>query len=156
VLGQELAEANESEQKLQSETAAKADREIREKDGGITIPAAAHENATGKSATMRSFTGGMQIHAFGGFKTGYKFRASRAGNYMLTAKVATAQTGQKFLFTVNDGQPVEQPVPYTIGIWQTTEAVPVTLKSGANTLHFEIAEGSRGVTIKEFTLTQAK
>ena len=75
---------------------------------------------------------------------------------LLTAKVATAQTGQKFLFTANDGQPVEQAVPYTIGVWQTTEAVPVTLKSGANTLHFEIAEGSRGVTIKEFTLTPAK
>ena len=105
---------------------------------------------------MRSFSGGMQIHAFGGFKTGYKIRAPRAGNYLLTAKVATAQTGQKFLFTVNDGQPIEQPAPYTIGIWQTTEAIPVTLKSGANTLHFELAAGSRGVTIKEFTLTPAK
>jgi hypothetical protein len=155
-LGQELAEANESEQKLHSETAAKADREIQDKDGGITIPAVAHENASGKSATMRSFAGGMQIHAFGGFKTVYKIRAPRAGNYLLTAKVATAQTGQKFLFTVNDGQPVDQAVPYTIGIWQTTEAVPVTLKSGANTLHFELAEGSRGVTIKEFTLTPVK
>ena len=155
-LGQELAEANESEQKLHSETAAKADREIREKDGAITIPAVAHDNATGKSATMRSFSGGMQIHAFGGFKTVYKIKAPRAGNYLLTARVATAQTGQKFLFTVNDGQPVDQAVPYTIGIWQTTEAIPVTLKSGANTLHFELAEGSRGVTIKEFTLTPAK
>jgi hypothetical protein len=105
---------------------------------------------------MRSYSGGMQIHAFGGFKTEYKINAPRSGNYLLTAKVATAQTGQKFLFTVNDGQPIEQPVPYTIGIWQTTEAVPVTLKNGSNTLHFEIAEGSRGVTIKEFTLTPAK
>jgi hypothetical protein len=155
-LGQELAEANESEQKLQSETAAKADREIQEKDGVITIPAVAHKEDSGKSATMRSFAGGMQIHAFGGFKTEYKINAPRSGNYLLTAKVATAQTGQKFLFTVNDGQPIEQAAPYTIGIWQTTEAVPVTLKSGANTLHFELAEGSRGVTIKEFTLTPAK
>jgi hypothetical protein len=32
----------------------------------------------------------------------------------------------------------------------------VTLKSGINTLQFEIAAGSRGVTIKEFTLTPAK
>jgi hypothetical protein len=155
-LGQELAEANEKEQKIESAAAAKADREIQEKDGGITIPSVAHENATGKSATMRSFSGGMQIHAFGGFKTEYKVKASRAGNYLLTAKVATAQTGQKFLFTVNDGQPVEQPVPYTIGLWQTTEPIPVTLKSGSNTLNFEIAAGSRGVTIKEFTFTPAK
>ena len=155
-LGQELAEANEEEQKIQSEAAEKADLEIQEKDGGVLIPAVAHKDASGKSATMRSFSGGMQIHAFGGFKTEYKINTSRPGNYLLTAKVATAQTGQKFLFSVNDGKPVEQPAPYTIGLWQTTEAVPVTLKNGSNTLQFELAEGSRGVTIKEFTLTPAK
>lgn len=155
-LGQELAEANESEQKIESEAAAKADREIREKDGAIVIPAVAHEEASGKSATMRSFSGGMQIHAFGGFKTEYKVRAPAAGNYLLSAKVATAQTGQMFRFTMTGGQPIEQDVPYTIGLWQTTEAIPVTLKSGSNSLQFEITEGSRGVTIKEFTLIPAK
>jgi hypothetical protein len=155
-LGQELAEANESEQKLESEAAAKADREIIEKDGGIIIPAVAHKETSGKSATMRSFSGGMQIHAFGGFKTEYKINAPGSGDYLLTAKVATAQTGQKFLFTLNDGQPVEQETPYTLGLWQTTEPIPVTLKNGSNTLHFAIADGSRGVTIKEFTLTPAK
>jgi hypothetical protein len=155
-LGQELSEANEKEQKLESEAAAKADREIREKDGGITIPSVAHEAVSGKSATMRSFSGGMQIHAFGGFKTEYKIKAPRTGNYLLTAKVATAQTGQKFVFTLNDGQPVEQAAPYTIGLWQTTEPIPVALKNGSNTLEFRITDGSRGVTIKEFTLTPAK
>lgn len=155
-LGQELAEANESEQKIDSEAAAKDDREITGKDGGILIPAVAHEATTGKSATMRSFSGGMQIHAFGGFKTEYKIHAPSSGNYLLTAKVATAQTGQKFRFTLGGGQPIEQAVPYTIGLWQATEAIPVTLKSGSNTLQLEIAEGSRGVTIKEFTLLPAK
>lgn len=155
-LGEELAEANEKEEKIQSESAAKADLEIQEKDGVITVPAAAHKEASGKSATMRSFTGGMQIHAFGGFKTEYKINAARPGNYLLTAKVATAQTDQKFLFSMNDSQPTEQPVPYTIGIWQVSKSVPVTLKSGSNTLHFEIAAGGHAVTIKEFTLTPAK
>jgi len=98
----------------------------------------------------------MQIHAFGGFKTEYRVRAPRSGNYLMTAKVATAQTGQKFLFTVNDGQPVEQAAPYTIGVWKTTEPIPVTLKNGGNTLQFEITPGSRGVTIKEFTFTPTK
>lgn len=155
-LGQELSEANEKEQKLQSETAAKADREVLEKDGRITIPAVGHEAATGKAATMRSFEGGMQIHAFGGFKTEYKVRAPRTGDYLLTAKVATAQTGQKFLLTANKGQTVEQPVPYTIGVWKNSEGIPVKLKSGMNTLEFEIAPGSRGVTIKSFTFTPVK
>ena len=57
---------------------------------------------------------------------------------------------------MNDAKPVEKPAPYTIGLWQSTEAIPVTLKSGSNTLRFQITEGSRGVTIKEFTLTPAK
>lgn len=154
-LGEELAEANEKEQKLQSETADKADLEIQEKDGVITVPSVAHKEISGKSAAMRSFTGGMQIHAFGGFKAEYRINARRSGDYLLTAKVATGQTGQKFLFTVNDAQPVEQAAPYTLGLWKTTEAIPVTLKSGGNTLQFHIAEGGRGVTIKDFTLTPA-
>jgi len=155
-LGQDLGEANEKDQKLESAAADKSDREVLEKDGRITLPAVAHEKTTGKSATMRSYTGGMQIHAFGGFKTEYRVRAPRSGNYLMTAKVATAQTGQKFLFTVNDGQPVEQAAPYTIGVWKTTEPIPVTLKNGGNTLQFEITPGSRGVTIKEFTFTPTK
>jgi hypothetical protein len=155
-LGQELGEANEKNQKLQSETAAKADREVLEKDGRITIPAVAHENASGKAATMRSFDGGMQIHAFGGFKTEYKIRAPRTGDYLLTVKVATAQTGQKFLLGANGGETVEQPVPYTIGVWKNSEGIPVKLKNGMNTLQFEIAQGSRGVTIKSFTFTPVK
>lgn len=155
-LGEELAEANEKEQEIQSEAAAKADREVQEKDGGVIIPAVAHETATGKSASMRSFTGGMQIHAFGGFKTEYRIKAPSSGNYLLTAKVATAQTGQTFQFTMNDGPMVQQPAPYTIGLWQNTEAIPVTLKTGSNTLQFAITEGSRGATIKEFVLTPAR
>jgi hypothetical protein len=155
-LGQELGEANEKNQKLQSEAAAKADREVLEKDGQIIIPAVAHENATGKAATMRSFEGGMQIHAFGGFKTEYKIKAPRTGDYLLTVKVATAQTGQKFLLGTNGGQTVEQPVPYTIGVWKNSDGIPVKLKNGMNTLQFEIAPGSRGVTIKSFTFTPVK
>ena len=69
---------------------------------------------------------------------------------------ATAQTGQRFLFTVNDQPPVEQAAPYTIGLWQTTEPIQVSLKSGSNTLNVGIADGSRGVTIKEFILSPAK
>jgi hypothetical protein len=155
-LGQELGEANEKEQELKSETASKDDLEIQEKDGVIIIPVVAHKSTSGKSASMRSFSGGMQIHAFGGFNAEYKVNASRSGDYLLTAKVATAQTGQGFIYTVNDAKPVEQPAPYTIGVWKNSDAIPVTLKSGANTLQFQLTEGSRGVTIKEFILTPAK
>jgi hypothetical protein len=155
-LGQELGEANEKDQKLHSEAADKADREVLEKDGRITVPAVAHDNATGKVATMRSFDGGMQIHAFGGFKTEYKIRAPRTGDYLLSVKVATAQTGQKFLLSANGGETVEQPVPYTIGVWKNSDGIPVKLKNGMNTLQVEISPGSRGVTIKSFTFTPKK
>ncbi|MFN4999777.1 MAG: hypothetical protein ACK5GK_01055 [Akkermansiaceae bacterium] len=155
-LGQELAEANEKEQELQSEATSKEDLEIQEKGGVITVPVIAHKSISGKSASMRSFSGGMQIHAFGGFNAEYKIQAQRSGDYLLTAKVATAQTGQGFVYTVNDAQPVQQAAPYTIGVWKNSEAIPVKLKSGSNTLQFQITDGSRGVTLKEFTLTPAR
>jgi hypothetical protein len=155
-LGQELAEANEKEQELQSEATSKENLKIQEKGGVITIPVVAHKSVSGKSASMRSFSGGMQIHAFGGFTAEYKIQAQRSGDYLLTAKVATAQTGQGFVYTVNDAQPVQQAAPYTIGVWKNSEAIPVKLKSGANTLQFQITNGSRGVTLKEFTLTPAR
>ena len=155
-LGEELSEANEKEQELKSEATSKDDLEVQQKDGVIIIPVVAHKSVSGKSATMRSFSGGMQIHAFGGFNAEYKVNAPRSGNYLLTAKVATAQTGQGFIYTINDAKAVEQPAPYTIGVWKNSDAIPVTLKSGANTLQFQLSEGSRGVTIKEFILTPAK
>ena len=106
---------------------------------------------------MKSFAGGMQLHCLGGFKTEYAFDAPQAGKYELTARVATVQDGQIFLISANDDrQPVETPVPYTLGMWQETQPIEVTLDRGKNTLHFELKPGSRGVTIKDFTLKSVK
>ena len=73
-------------------------------DGTITIPAVAHSKPTGHFAAMKSFSGGMQLHCTGGFKAEYAFEAPRAGKYALTARVATVQEGQKFLFAANDAK----------------------------------------------------
>ena len=63
---------------------------------------------------MKSYSGGMQLHCKGGFKTQYMFEAPQAGKYALSARVATLQEGQKILFATNDAeQPVEIAVPYT-------------------------------------------
>jgi hypothetical protein len=68
--------------------------------------------------------------------------------------VVTVQEGQKFLLTANDAKaPVEIAVPYTLGMWQQTQPVEISLVNGKNVLHFTLQDGSRGVTIKEFTLT---
>jgi hypothetical protein len=106
---------------------------------------------------MKSYSGGgMQLHALGGFKTEYELEAPTAGKYTLTAKVATIQEGQIFIFSANSAQPAELPVPYTLGAWQDTKPLQVTLEKGKNTLHFELKTGSRGVTIKDFTLSPVK
>jgi hypothetical protein len=156
-LGQELGEANEKEQKVVSEVVTADQQKVIEKNGVITIPSVAHGKGADKAAAMKSYSGGgMQLHALGGFKTEYELEAPTAGKYTLTAKVATIQEGQIFIFSANSAQPAELPVPYTLGAWQDTKPLQVTLEKGKNTLHFELKTGSRGVTIKDFTLSPVK
>jgi hypothetical protein len=157
-LGQELAEANEPKKKEKVEQApvTKPDQQIVVSPNGvITIPAVAHQKSTGPAVAMQSFAGGLQMHCSGGFKTQYALEAPQAGRYALTARVATLQEGQRCLVTVNDAKvPVEIAVPYTVGLWQQTRPVEISLVKGQNLLHFEVQPGSRGVTIKDFTLTR--
>lgn len=156
-LGQELGEANEKEQKVVSETVTADQQKVTVQNGVIIIPSVAHTKGSGKAAAMKSYSGGgMQIHALGGFKTQYEFDAPAAGKYSLTAKVATIQSGQIFILSANSAPAAELPVPYTLGEWQPTAPVEVTLEKGKNILNFELKTGSRGVTIKDFTLTPAK
>ena len=155
-LGQDLAEANEREQKISSAAVSKTDTEISVQQGVITIPAVAHAKVSGKSAAMKSFSGGMQIHALGGFKADYVVDVPRAGKYTISYRVATVQDGQKAMLSVNDTKPVPMPVHYTVGMWQTTVPVEVQLQQGKNTIQYELLTESRGVTIKEFVLTPAR
>jgi hypothetical protein len=156
-LGQELGEANESSAqqiKLTAPAPALETQTASVRDGAIVIPAASAGKSTGSKAVMDSFSGGAQLHAGGGFKTQFTFDAPQSGLYALTAQVATLQDGQVFLFAANDAKaPVEAAVPYTVGLWQKTAPVQVALNKGGNSLNFEVTTGSRGVTIKEFTLT---
>ena len=123
----------------------------------MTIPAVLHGQASGSSMALKSFSGGMQLNCNGGFKTQYAFEAAQAGKYVLTARVATLQEGQKLQFAANAATtPLELAVPYTIGMWQQTPPLEVTLVKGPNVLNFESKPGSRGVAIKEFTLTPVK
>lgn len=159
-LGQELGEANESKEKQNKDQApvAAADQQITmNPDGSITIPAVAHGKATGSKAAMKSFSGGMQMFCSGGFKTQYAIQAPQAGKYLLTARVATLQDGQKFVLSANDARtPTEVALPYTIGLWQQTPALEINLNKGGNLLNFELPAGIRGATIKEFTLKPSK
>lgn len=161
-LGQELGEANESEDKkarvVEKVAVTAADQKpVVGKAGAITVPAVAHTKPSGHFAAMKSFAGGMQLHATGGFKAQYVIDAPQAGKYALAAQVATVHEGQKFLFAANDAKAsAEVPAPYTIGLWQPTPSVEVMLVKGQNVLSVALKEGSRGVAIKDFTLTPVK
>jgi len=159
-LGQELAEANVAKDKVKLEQAklTEADQKtVVSPDGVITIPAVAQSKPSGRYASMKSFSGGFQLHSLGGYKAEYEVNAPRAGKYTLAARVVTVQEGQKFLVAANDPKaPIEIAVPYTIGKWQQTKPVEISLVNGKNVLHFALQDGSRGVTIKEFTLTPVK
>ncbi len=159
-LGQELAEANEPEEKQAIAPAPVKESDqhvVASRERVITIPSVAHGKSTPSVAAVKSYSGGMQINCKGGFNTQYEFEAPQAGKYALTARVATLQEGQTFLFAPNDArQPAEVAVPYTVGMWQLTKPVEVTLVKGKNALKFAVKGASRSVTIKEFTLTPVK
>ena len=159
-LGQELAESNESKQKQKVEHAklAQEDRKtIVGSNGSLTVPAVAHSKPTGSHIAMRSIPEGMQLHCTGGFKAEYEVDAPGAGKYAFSALVVTAQQGQKFMLAVNEPtNPLGIAVPYTIGKWEPTTPVEVTLAKGRNTIYLALVDGSRGVSVRNFTLTPVK
>jgi hypothetical protein len=166
-VGQDVAESNESKEVDAVEKArmAEADRKIViGGDGVITIPAVAISKPTGNTAqflSMKSFSGGMQLHCVRDLKAAQEFEyaleAPQAGKYALVARVVTVQSDQKLLLKPNDAkEPVEIAVPYTIGRWEQTQPVEIALVKGRNVLHFTRPAPSRGLTIKHFTLTPVK
>jgi hypothetical protein len=46
-------------------------------------------------------------------------------------------------------------VPHALGMWESTPAVTLDPTQGRNTINFEFVAGSRGVTVKDFTLEDA-
>lgn len=156
-LGEDLGEANES-----AETRAKAlvTAEVKDEDkkvvtapnGVITIPAA----ACGGAQIVGSFQGGHQLFSGGGVIT-CDFDVLNPGKYAVLARVVTVQDNPDLQLTVNGAkEAVAITVPYSVGKWQQTELVQVTLVAGKNGLRFARPEGSRGLTIKEFTLTPVR
>jgi formylglycine-generating enzyme required for sulfatase activity len=84
----------------------------------------------------------------------YAITAPRAGNYALTAKVVTANYDQRLNVAVNDSlSPSVMAMPFTLGKWQESEPVTVTLKEGANVLRFwRDTPPQQGMSVRSFTL----
>jgi hypothetical protein len=105
---------------------------------------------------MRNASGDMLLHCLGGFSTQYEVSVPKAGKYQLAARVATVQTGQQFAISANgSASPTAIDVPYTLGMWKHTEPVELTLNQGQNTIHLELKQDSRGVTLKDLMLKAA-
>lgn len=163
-VGTDIGEANETKEKVDIIKTAitAADKKITVTCcGTITIPAAACSKptkSTGKLIFMSSNLGGKQLHYS---RTGggdgifeYTFDAPKAGKYALTARVVTPSWKQQLTVKAN-GKAVEMALPYTVGMWDKTQPVEITLAKGRNVLTFsrESDDFFRGLTIRDFTLT---
>jgi hypothetical protein len=109
---------------------------------------------------MKSCLGGMQLHYN---RIGqpeefeYTFEAPAAGKYALAARVVTTSTDQHLLVAANDAkEPTDIAVPLTVGMWDKTPPVEVSLLEGRNVLRFSRNEPVKGLTIKDFTLRPVK
>ena len=105
---------------------------------------------------MKSCLGGMQLHysRTGGAEVfEYTFDAPAAGKYALVARVVTTSADQHLLVAANDAkEPTDIAVPFTVGMWDKTAPVEVSLVKGSNVLRFSRTEPVKGLTIKDFTL----
>ena len=165
-VGTDIGEANESKEKeaIKAAVVSEADRKIvGGPNGVITIPSVACSsptNSTGKIRFMSSYLGGMQLH-YGRLGNAesfeYTFEAPAAGAYALSARVVTVSPDQHLLVTTNDDKtPLNIAVPYTIGQWDQTLPVEVSLVKGKNVLRFTRNDSVKGLTIKDFTLKPVK
>jgi hypothetical protein len=165
-VGTDIGEANETKEKVEiaKVTMTDQDRTVSVAPNGvITIPAAATTKptkSTGKILFLNSILGGKQLHysrTGGHHDFEYEFEAPASGKYQLTARVVTPSWRQNVLLIVNGSKSaIDIPLPFTVGMWDTTEPVTVELKEGKNHFHFKREGGVKGITLKDFTLTPVR
>lgn len=155
-LGTELAEANESDDAKSAPAfkakVTEADRKIATgPNGAITIPAAA---LGGGNHLVNSYGGGLQMIC-SARPISASVDVPKAGKYTLTARVVTVHGEQTMPLTLNNAKTsVDVPIPFTIGAWQTTAPVQVSLTAGTNALNF--ARPNQTFALKDITLTPVK
>jgi hypothetical protein len=154
-LGTELGEANESAETkataVAKATVTDADKKIvTGPSGAITIPAAA---CSGGNQLVKSFLGGQQMICGKAF--GCEVDVPQAGKYALTARVVTVHGDMHLQLSPNGAKsPIDVAIPFTVGSWETTRPVEVTLVAGKNVLSF--SKPTTGFALKELTLTPLK
>jgi formylglycine-generating enzyme required for sulfatase activity len=88
----------------------------------------------------------------------YKVVAPRSGQYSLTARVVTANYHQRLNVSAGDADSgLVLEMPFTLGKWQESPPVTLTLDEGENTLRFWRNKPPQyGLAIKDFTLRPLK
>jgi hypothetical protein len=152
-LGSDLAEANESAasaaEAVAKATITPADQKIvTDNNGAITIPAAA---CTGKNQLVNSFLGGQQLICDAPVTCVVDVR--QPGKYTLSARIVTVHDeSHAQLTTTSNKDPVDVVIPYTVGKWQNTKPVEITLVQGKNEINLNTTSK---MALKDLTLTPA-
>ena len=88
----------------------------------------------------------------------YTITIPRSGKHTLTARVVTANYDQRLNVSVGDADSeIVMEMPFTLGRWQESEPITLTLEEGENTLRFSRNKPPQyGMAIKDFALTPVK
>ncbi len=128
-------------------------------DGTIMIPSVAcysPRKSSDRILLMKSWDKGYQLHysRLGQRPELFKYRIEvpAGGEYELSAEVATVSKHGGLLIRLNHDDPVNFDIPYTKGMWATSQPLRVTLAEGLNTISVTARAPNRGVSIKQWQL----
>jgi hypothetical protein len=132
----------------------KDDTKITTKGGKITVPAAAHGFSSGTKMVIACMDGGKQLNFLSDGAVEYELPDKvKEGTYRLTIDVCTVHLKQApITLTLSDGEEIMIKVPYTVGKWQSTEAVEVKISGGA-ILKIARARPCFGIAIRRIVCT---
>ncbi|KAG7352881.1 hypothetical protein IV203_008929 [Nitzschia inconspicua] len=132
----------------------KDDTEITNEDGIVTIPAAAHGYSSGNKIVIACMDGGKQLNFMADGVAEYELPDDvEPRTYTLTLEVCTVHLKQTPLkVTVNDLEEVDLEIPYTVGEWQKTKGLDVTLSGDGDTIRIARARPAFGMAIRRLVL----
>jgi hypothetical protein len=132
-------------------------------DGTIALPAVAcysPRKPSDRILFLKSWDEGYQLHysRLGQRPELFKYRLEvpAGGEYELTAEVATVSPKLEVLVRINRDEPAPFAMPYTKGLWETSEPMRVKLSEGRNTISVTARTPNRGVSIKAWVLKPVK
>ncbi len=132
-------------------------------DGTITMPAVAcysPRKPSDRILFMESWEDGYQLHysRLGQRPELFKYRVEvpAAGEYELSAEAATVSPDLQMLVRINRDEPVPFAMPYTKGMWATSEPIRLRLEEGRNIISVTARVPNRGVSLRSWTLKPVK